>query len=105
MGVFRQDLCAKFDERVDHIFDLPYFAFRTAAIRRRIHDDRVISIAAADLPFDKFLHNHRQASGSERLSARKTLRFLSPSRPCLFEASTWVTCAPAAAAARVAPPV
>ena len=27
-GVFRQDLCAKFDERVDHIFDLPYFAFR-----------------------------------------------------------------------------
>ncbi len=42
------------DQRVDHIFDLPDFSFWSAPVRRRIHDDRIVSIAAADFPFYKF---------------------------------------------------
>ena len=39
---------------MDGILDLPDLAFGAAAVRGRIHDDRIIVVPSADFPFYKF---------------------------------------------------
>ena len=53
-GLITQKLSSQTDERMDGIFNFPDFPLWSPAIGRRIHDDTVIVIAAADLALYKF---------------------------------------------------
>ena len=95
-GMIGQKLSAQFHQGVNGVLDLPDLALGSPPVGGRIHDDGVIVIAPPDLPFYEFdtvIHQPAEAAFS----------FAQVTIP--LEASTWVTLAPAAAAARVAPPV
>ena len=53
--IITQDLGTQFHQRMNCILNLPDLTFRSSSIRRRIHDNRIVVIAAADLPLYKFL--------------------------------------------------
>ena len=53
-GIFRQDLRCQAQEGEDAFFYFPDLAFGTPAIGRGIHDDGVVSVAAADLTLHEF---------------------------------------------------
>ena len=52
--IVRQYARAERDEGPEILFKLPDLAARPASVGRRVHDDRVVTAAAADLPLDKF---------------------------------------------------
>ena len=87
------------------VFNLPDLALWATAIRWRIHDDGIVSDCRGGSPAPQI---STQSSTSQRIGASPSpedaaFSFAQPTMP--LEASTWVTCAPAAAAASVAPPV
>ena len=51
----RQDVGAERDKGPEILFQLPDFAARPAAVGGRIHDDGVVTLAAADFPLDELL--------------------------------------------------
>lgn len=53
-GIVGEQFCGKLDQREYILLDLPDFSFGTAPVGGRIHDDAVVGIAAAELPFHKF---------------------------------------------------
>src|SRR5699024_6040350 len=64
---------------MDHIFDLPDLAFWAPSVRRRIHDNGVVGIAAAYLTFYKlYAVIHQPTDGSVLQSGRDSI-FLCPS--------------------------
>ena len=50
----RKQLHAKLYKRENTLFGFPDFSFWTASIGRRIHENCIVMIPAADFPFDKF---------------------------------------------------
>lgn len=73
---------AEFDERMDRFFNLPDLALRPTAVRWRIHDDRVIAVAAAQLTFDKFRTVIDKPADRSIIESGSLPHFLLPSRPC-----------------------
>ena len=47
--IIAENLRTKLDQWMDRILNLPDLALRSAAVRRRIHNDRIIMISSADL--------------------------------------------------------
>lgn len=84
--------------------NLPDFALRAAAVGWWVHDDGIVVIAASNLTFYKLLAViNNPADTCLRQSGEFGISLAQPTMP--LEASTWVTWAPALAAAHVAPPV
>ena len=52
--IIAEQLGSQLDKRMNGVFDLPDFALRSAPVGRRVHDDSVVMIAAADLALYKF---------------------------------------------------
>lgn len=99
-----QQLSTQLYQRINCILNLPDFSFRASAVRWRIHNNCIIVISTTDLTFYKlYTVVHDPADRSVLETGGDSVFFC----PChhTFEASTCVTEAPAAAAARVAPPV
>ena len=104
-GFFRQESGAELHQGEDGILDLPDLALGTAAVGGRVHDDGVIMVAPAELPLHEFSRSHPRSSVWGRSASPEDWAFSLAQATMPLEASTWVTLAPALAAARVAPPV
>ena len=59
--IIGEDLCTQFYQWVNRFLNFPDFAFRSSAIRRRIHNDCIVVVAAADLTL------FTQSSTSQRI--------------------------------------
>lgn len=89
---------------MNRLLDFPDLALWSSSVGRRVHDDRVVVVASADLALDKFgAVIHKPADRLVRKAGHGSVLFAQLTMP--LDASTCVTLAPAAAAARVAPPV
>ena len=49
-----EKLCTQLDEWVDGVFNFPDLTLWSTAVGRRVHDDRVVVIATADLALYEF---------------------------------------------------
>ena len=98
--VIRENLGTQFNQRVNGVLNFPDFPLGASSVRRRVHDNGIVFVSSADFPLYKFYAViHQPANRCVLQSEDTAFSFAQETMP--LEASTWVTAAPAAAAARV----
>ena len=93
-----------YEREIEIVFDLPHFAARPPAVGGRIHDHRVVTVAAAELPTHE-LETVVHDIADSRIRSPTAARFRPRAPPCPSPRPRASPARPPFAQATVAPPV